>query len=75
MTDRLQQLEQRVHTQNKRITDLEAKYLALLEDLKVVRAELAAKAVTVSAGANNPPVDAVAREYRSQFDHWPGPQR
>lgn len=73
MTNPLQQLEQRLQAQNKRIGELEAKYLALLEDLKTLRMELAARAIP--AVASNPPADAIAREYRAQFDHWPGPQR
>ena len=61
----LQQLEQKIHAQNKRIADLETKYLALLEDLKALRAALAEK--NASRGT-----DKVAESsgYQPTFARW-----
>jgi hypothetical protein len=74
MTDRLQQLERQLQTANKRITDLETRYLALLEDLKMMRVEMA----RVSRGTIIPPPSNPAdnlNTYRSVFDRWPGAER
>lgn len=66
MSDRLQQLEQKLQAQNKRLGELEAKYLALLEDLKSVRAEMAKRGGPLPAGA-------VSSTYQPAFDRWPSP--
>ena len=69
---RFQQLEQKLQAQNKRIGDLETKYLQLLEDLKTLR--------TAVAGVIYPPPQPAQQngktpEYVSQFDRWPGAER
>lgn len=69
MIDRLQQLERQLQTANKRITDLEARYLALLEDLKAVRAEMAR---TMGPRGTTPPPEP---GYQPAFDRWPGAER
>ena len=62
--DRLGQIEQKLAAANKRIADLETKYLALLEDLKAVRAEMAKRIGPLAAGA-------VGSTYQPAFDRWP----
>jgi septal ring factor EnvC (AmiA/AmiB activator) len=61
----LQQLEQKLQSHQKRIVDLEAKYVQLLEDLKALRAVLAEK--NASRGA-----DKVAESsgYQPAFARW-----
>lgn len=70
MTNPLQQLEQKLQTHQKRIADLEVKYAQLLEELKMLRAEVAKRA--------EPPTvvqSAVGAGYESRFERWPGAQR
>lgn len=71
---RIQQLERQVQSLTKRIAELEAKYLALLEDLKIIRVELSRKsnAERPLAQTNDP---ASLAEYQARFDRWPGNQR
>lgn len=65
MINPLQQLEQKIQAQNKRIADLEVKYAQLLEDLKTLRAVLAEK--NASRGT-----DKVAESsgYQPAFARW-----
>lgn len=65
MSDRLGQVEEKLAAQGKRIVELETKYLALLEDLKALRAETVKR--------HDPlPVGAIASTYQPAFDRWPG---
>lgn len=66
MSDRLASVERQLTTANKRIADLEAKYLALLEDLKAIRAEMAKRHGPL-------PVAAVGSTYQPAFERWPSP--
>jgi hypothetical protein len=65
--DRLGQIEQKLAAANKRIADLETKYLALLEDLKAVRAQLVVPRGTVV------PTWPPESGYQPAFDRWPSP--
>jgi hypothetical protein len=68
MSDRFFQIEQKLAAANKRIADLETKYLALLEDLKTLRAELALRGTFDSPVIQSP-------GYQPAFDRWPGASR
>lgn len=64
MSDRLSAVERQLTSANKRIADLETKYLALLEDLKTLRAEMTKRHGPLPAGA-------VGSTYQPAFDRWP----
>jgi hypothetical protein len=64
MSDRLSAVERQLTAANKRIADLEAKYLVLLEDLKAIRAEMTKRHGPL-------PVAAVGSTYQPAFDRWP----
>ena len=74
MSDRLGQLDRQAAATNKRIADLEAQYLTLLEELKMLRAELAKRPAMLT-----PPLDHQHGDrgpvYTAQFDRWPGASR
>jgi predicted nucleic acid-binding Zn-ribbon protein len=67
MTDRFQQLERQLQSANKQIADLQTKYLAMLEDLKLIREQL--------NRVQYKPAEAPSRGYESVFDRWPGTAR
>lgn len=68
MSDRLGQLERQLTAQNKRIVELEGKYLALLEDIKKLRAHAEVPRGTI------PPENQIPI-YQPAFDRWPGAAR
>ncbi len=67
--DRFNALERQLAAANKRIADLEAKYLALLEDLKQIR-----EAPRLPVGLT-PPLDHGHGDrgptYQAAFERWP----
>jgi hypothetical protein len=67
MTNPLQQLEQKLQAQAKRIGELEVKYAQLLEDLKALRGQMAKPL------KSDPATD--VNTYRPAFDRWPGAER
>jgi hypothetical protein len=70
VSDRLTQVERQLVTANKRIAELETKYLALLEDLKLLHVELSKRPTGLT-----PPLDhqhgVRGPVYTAQFDRWP----
>jgi ABC-type phosphate transport system auxiliary subunit len=67
MSASFQQFEKQLQAQNKRITELETKYLALLENLKALRAELNKRPVVNATDTGN--------AYVPAFTQWPGATR
>jgi hypothetical protein len=65
VSDRLSAVERQLTTANKRIADLETKYLALLEDIKALRTQLTVSRGTVPSGAQS--------SYQPAFERWPSP--
>jgi hypothetical protein len=64
VSDRLANVERQLTAANKRIAELETGYLALLEDLKAIRAEMTKRSGPLPAGA-------VGSTYQPAFDRWP----
>jgi hypothetical protein len=73
VSDRFQQIERRAEAQNKRIAELESGYKALLEDLKVLRTQMAGVIYPPPAGPQPAHQNGQTPPYISRFDRWPSP--
>lgn len=74
MSQQLGHIERQLAAANKRIAELEAKYLALAEELKALRAELARRPVA-AIGAPSDHGHGMRAPYEAQFNQWPGSER